>query len=45
MKKIIALLVGFLAFSNSKQKKRHFLKKLYQRLYATDGSQVAFQDI
>jgi thiol-disulfide isomerase/thioredoxin len=43
--KIIALLVGFLAFScsNTKQKKRHFLKKLYQRLLATDGVKLLFR--
>jgi thiol-disulfide isomerase/thioredoxin len=48
MKKIIALLVGFLAFScsNTKTEKTTFSKEaLSETLLATDGSQVAFQDI
>jgi thiol-disulfide isomerase/thioredoxin len=47
MKKIIALLVGFLAScSNSKTEKTTFSKEaLSETLLATDGSQVAFQDI
>jgi thiol-disulfide isomerase/thioredoxin len=45
--KIIALLVGFLALScsNSKEKKTFSKEALSETLLATDGSQVAFQDI
>jgi thiol-disulfide isomerase/thioredoxin len=46
MKKIVALLVGFLTFScSSNTGKPHFLKKLSETLLTPDGSQVAFQDI
>jgi hypothetical protein len=46
MKKIIALLVGLaLSCSNSKQKTTFSKEALSETLLATDGSQVAFQDI
>ena len=48
MKKIVALLVGFLAIScsNSKSETNTFSKEaLSETLLATDGSQIAFQDI
>ncbi|WP_016989444.1 TlpA family protein disulfide reductase [Flavobacterium sp. ACAM 123] len=48
MKKIVALLVGFLTFScsNSNTEKTTFSKEaLSETLLAPDGSQVAFQDI
>ncbi|MEZ7504886.1 TlpA family protein disulfide reductase [Flavobacterium sp. Arc2] len=48
MKKIFALLVGFLTFScsNSNTDKTAFSKEaLSETLLATDGSQVAFQDV
>jgi thiol-disulfide isomerase/thioredoxin len=48
MKKIIVLLIGFLTFScsNSKSDRTEFTKEaLSETVLATDGSQVAFQDI
>jgi len=46
MKKILALLVAVVSFSCSHAQKKEFSKEaLTQTLLATDGSQVAFQDI
>jgi thiol-disulfide isomerase/thioredoxin len=46
MKKIIVLLIAFATFSCSNAQKTSFSKEaLSETLLATDGSQVAFQDI
>jgi hypothetical protein len=46
MKKIVALLVGFLTFFLVPiQIQNRFLKTLSETLLTPDGSQVAFQDI
>ena len=46
MKRIILLLIAFATFSCTKAQKTEFSKEaLSETLLATDGSQVAFQDI
>ncbi|WP_338407496.1 TlpA disulfide reductase family protein [uncultured Flavobacterium sp.] len=46
MKKILALLIVFASFSCSQAQKKSFSKEaLSQTLLASDGSQIAFQDI